>query len=94
MKARVIKAFAGVKDGEIHPTNFEKGDEVSGALAVVAVEQKWAEEIKDEPAAAPEKKLDELTVEELKKLAADKGIDLGTAKLKADIVAVLEAAKV
>lgn len=92
MKARVIKAFDGVKDGAVHPSHFAPNDEIEGALAQVAVAEKWAEEIKDEPALPPEVKLDKMNVEELKKHAADKGIDLGQAKTKADMIAAIEAA--
>lgn len=56
MKARVTKQFAGARDGEIYPKTFQPGDEIEGALAVVGVEQKWAEETKDAPAPEPKPK--------------------------------------
>lgn len=40
---KVIKAFSGVKDGEVQPTAFEVGDSVDGNLAMVAEANGWAE---------------------------------------------------
>jgi hypothetical protein len=42
MQAKVVKAFTGVKDGDVHPVRFNPDDVVEGKLAVVAVEQGWA----------------------------------------------------
>lgn len=50
MKAKVTKAFPGVRDGQIYPERFKPGDIVEGDLAEVAVEQKWAERINEAPA--------------------------------------------
>lgn len=47
----------------------------------------------DKKAAAPETELNSLTVNQLKDLAAEDGIELGTAKTKAEIIAVISAAK-
>lgn len=41
---KVIKAFLGVKDGEVIPQEFQPGDEVDGDLGAVAVREGWAEE--------------------------------------------------
>lgn len=41
---KVIKAFLGVKDGEVIPQEFQPGDEVNGDLGAVAVREGWAEE--------------------------------------------------
>ena len=46
---KAIKAFKGVKDGEIYPTEFEPGDEVPPELEAAAVEL-GAAEGKKEPA--------------------------------------------
>lgn len=59
MKAKVTKPFNGAKDGEVYPTAFKAGDVVEGELAKVAVEQKWADPVKDlvkEEAEKPDKK--------------------------------------
>ncbi len=40
---KAIKAFKGVKDGEIYPTEFEPGDEVPPELEAAAVELGAAE---------------------------------------------------
>jgi len=42
VRAKVTKAFPGVKDGEIYPTQFEVGAEVVGDLARVAIAEGWA----------------------------------------------------
>lgn len=46
MKAKVTQEFPGVEDGKHHPRVIEVGEEISGELAVVAVRNKWATEIK------------------------------------------------
>lgn len=48
--AVVIKAFKGVPDGAIYPIEFRPGDVVTGALAVVAVSEGWADEVPVVPA--------------------------------------------
>jgi len=50
MKATVIKAFRGAKDGEHYPVEFKPGDTVEGELAKVAVAEKWARVGKGKPA--------------------------------------------
>ena len=53
MKAKVIKPFPGCPDGSTRTRTFEKGDEVTGSLAEVAVKEGWAEEVQaKKPAAA------------------------------------------
>jgi hypothetical protein len=47
--AKVVKAFDGVADAQIHPKRFNVGDEVTGALADVAVREGWAKEEKAKP---------------------------------------------
>lgn len=41
--AKVVKAFRGAKDGEVYPTEFNEGDEITGEIARVAIEEGWAE---------------------------------------------------
>lgn len=50
MKAIVEKSFEGAPDGELYPRPFKKGDEVTGDLARVAVQEKWAREVKEQAA--------------------------------------------
>lgn len=40
--AKVTAPFSGCKDGDLHPTRFAPGDEVTGELADVAVREGWA----------------------------------------------------
>lgn len=49
--AKVIKAFAGVPDGEVYPRDFAPGDMVHGDLAAVAVREGWAKPVKPGKAA-------------------------------------------
>jgi len=44
MKAFVIVPFDGVADGEVIPRRFDVGEEIGGALAAVALREKWAAE--------------------------------------------------
>lgn len=41
MKAKCVKSFNGVPDGQIHGRLFEPGDIVSGSLAEVAIAEGW-----------------------------------------------------
>jgi hypothetical protein len=41
--AKVIKAFHGAKDGEVYPQDIQEGEEITGDLARVAIEEGWAE---------------------------------------------------
>ena len=54
MKAKVIKPFRGVKDGEIMPIDFAVGDEVEGDLAQVALDKKWAKPVRQRKSKPPE----------------------------------------
>ena len=42
MKAKVVKPFEGVRDGELYPRRFEVADVVEGDLARVAIAEGWA----------------------------------------------------
>lgn len=44
MKATVIKAFDGARDGSMYPTHWRPGDAIDGDLARVAVREGWATE--------------------------------------------------
>lgn len=46
MRAKVTQEFKGRRDNEAVTTTFHEGDEIEGDLARVAVENKWASEIK------------------------------------------------
>lgn len=48
--AKVTEAFDGVPDGSIYPRRFKVGEPVFGDLAVVAINNGWAEEGDDAPA--------------------------------------------
>ena len=48
MKAKAITAFGGARDGDLYPTRFRPGDLIEGQLALIAVREKWAEEIGSE----------------------------------------------
>ncbi|MEI3850048.1 MULTISPECIES: hypothetical protein [unclassified Ensifer] len=92
MLAKVKVAFPGVPDGLVHPRNFEVGDTVEGDLAAVAVAEGWAEAEEGDDNGAGGVALDKMKVDELKAHAASLSIDLGEAKTKAEIIAVIVAA--
>jgi len=50
MKARVVKPFEGVRDGDLYPRRFEVADVVEGDLARVAIAEGWAEIFEPAPA--------------------------------------------
>jgi hypothetical protein len=50
MKARVVKPFEGVRDGDLYPRHFEVADVVQGDLARVAIAEGWAETLEPLPA--------------------------------------------
>jgi hypothetical protein len=54
MRAKVTKAFPGRPDHEAKTREIAVGEEIEGELAAVAVREQWAEEIKDQPASAPD----------------------------------------
>lgn len=95
MQAKVTVEFMGKPDTEVLARRILVGEEISGELARVAVELKFAEEVAVEPdivETAMAKELNEKTVEQLKALAVEKTVDLGSASKKAEIVAALLAA--
>lgn len=49
--AKVVKAFAGARDGDVYPRDFAPGDLVHGDLAAVAVREGWAKPVKPGKAA-------------------------------------------
>ena len=66
MRAIAIKRFLGVQDGEVMPTVFEEGQEITGDLAKRSVRDNLAREIVPETAAhaaAPESKARKRTPE-------------------------------
>ena len=83
MSLRVFaKTFEGVRDGEIYPSQFSKGDEcppelVPGALALGALERS----------------IDEMTVPQLKAALDDLKIDYAQSAKKEDLVEQLKAAE-
>lgn len=58
MKAKAIKPFPGVRDGQVYPAEIAVGDVIEGDLAAVAVAGGLAEAIADEgePGVAPKAK--------------------------------------
>ncbi len=93
MKAITTVEFKGVADGEIHPKTFKVDDPVAGDLAKVAVENKWAREVRDSVAPTKkEKTVEEMTTDELMTHAAANKIDLKGATKRADIMAAIQAA--
>lgn len=93
MKAKVTKEFPGRPDDEPLARTIVEGEVIFGDLARVAIEIGFAEEVKEgADVSPPEDGLDDLTIAELEALSTDRGVDLGTAKKKAEIVAALRAA--
>lgn len=84
MKATVVKAFPGRPDHEVMTRPIAVGEVIEGDLADVAVCNGWAEEVSDRDTS-----LNNLTVAELKALAAERGIDLAGATKKADMVTAI-----
>lgn len=56
MKAKVTKQFDGQPDNAYVPRTFAVGEEVTGDLARVAIENGWAEDAKPAPAKPAAKK--------------------------------------
>lgn len=56
LKAKVKTAFPGRPDGETVARTIAVGETVEGDLARVAVDHKWAEEIREKPAKGDGKK--------------------------------------
>ncbi|PLX36948.1 MAG: hypothetical protein C0605_07705, partial [Hyphomicrobiales bacterium] len=78
----VKKPFRGVPDGECHPRLFNKGDELTGDLADVAVKNGWAE--KGEGKAEKEAKAKAKADEEAAAAKAKADEEAAAAKAKAD----------
>ncbi|MCX5581329.1 hypothetical protein [Kaistia terrae] len=95
ISAIVVSPFKGVRDGEIYPRDIEVGDTVVGDLAVSALRDGMAElrdGDADHGADTAIVNLGRLKLDELKALAAERGIELGKAQTKAEIIAVLDPA--
>jgi len=97
MKATVTKAFPGRPDHEVMTREIKVGEIIDGDLAHVAIENNWAEKHvsgkgSDADAGDAHTDLEKLTVAELKALAEQKKIDIGTAIKKAEIIAAIQAA--
>lgn len=86
-------AMASVPNGIYTEREIKAKCAVLDSIGEVTVEDAQTEPDTDEDAQTePESPFSEMTVPELKALAEEKGIDLGDAKKKADIIVVLEAA--
>ena len=98
MQVKVTQAFPGRPDGEPLPRQIAVGEIIVGDLAAVALREKWGEEVaaasaeQSTGATSDPPELDDMTVAQLKAFAAEKSIDLGTAELKAEIRATIDAA--
>lgn len=99
MKVIVKTGFSGRPDDEVLAREIKVGEVLTGDLARVAIESEWADVVEPPKAAEPPAPpnppadpLDDMTVEQLKTFAAEKAIDLGEAKLKAEIRAAIDAA--
>lgn len=89
MKVMVTKEFPGRPDAEANVRPIRVGEIVGGELAKVALAEKWGEEVAGDDAESAVD-LSNMTVADLKALASERGVDLGDATKKADIIAVLE----
>lgn len=47
MEARVTKSFWGVPEGDIYPRRYDVGETVTGRMADVALDQRWAAPVID-----------------------------------------------
>lgn len=93
IQAKVTTAFKGRPDEETKVREIAAGEVITGDLARVAVREKWAEEISETAAHVEEDiDLDSMKVDELRAYAADRGIDLGDATKKADLIAAVKLA--
>lgn len=92
MKAKVTKEFPGRPDDEPLARTIVEGEIIQGALADVAVDLGFAEALKEGGSdAVPDDGLEDMTVAQLEELASERAVDLGGAKKKAEIIAVLRA---
>jgi len=96
MKAIVTREFDGRPDGEALARLIPAGELIFGELAQVAIAAGDAELIEEESvevdAADNQPDLDKMTRTDLDALAAERGIDIKTAKNKAEVIALLKAA--
>jgi hypothetical protein len=92
MEAVVTKEFPGRPDSEMHVRTIKVGETITGDLARVAVDEKWAK-AKGGKAEQPANPLAKLTVAELNAMAQDKGIDVSMAGNKAEIIELLDKAQ-
>lgn len=96
MHAKVTVEFPGKPDDEIVSRQISVGEILTGDLAKVAIDNKWAKEVPpntkpgvDEEESPLTKELKGRTVDELKAFAVEKKVELGDATKKAAIIAVL-----
>lgn len=54
-RAKVIKQFPGVEDGEVYPRAIKVGEVIVGSLAEVAIAEKWATKLADDDTGEDEK---------------------------------------
>lgn len=98
MRAIVKTSFDGRPDDEALSRTIAVGETITGDLAAVAAREGWADEEvlapakEEQPPSNAQAELEAQTVDELKALAKERGVDLGEATRKADIVAALVAA--
>ena len=95
MKAIVTHAFTGRPDSEALARLIPEGEVIDGDLAAVAVASGDAEEVATEIVEAPPAvpNLDKMNRTDLDALAAERGVDITSAKNKADVIALLIAAE-
>lgn len=84
LTAKVKKSFPGVPDGQTQPILFEKGDTVTGDLARVAIEEKWASKTKSQAELDAEAKAKEEAEAKAKAEAEAKAKAEAEAKAKAE----------
>jgi hypothetical protein len=82
MQAVVTKPFSGVKDGEVLPREFAKGDTISGDLAEAAVRFKDAKETDESKAARETFDNDIIARDAVAKAAHDRAAMLADGKLQ------------
>lgn len=78
IRAKVTKEFEGVEDGKVYPRTIAIGEEITGALALTAIDEKWAKETK-------ESRADRGAAEDAaeKEIVEQKGRDAAAAALQA-----------
>jgi hypothetical protein len=95
MKAIVTHAFTGRPDNEALARLIPEGEIIAGDLAAVAVAAGDAEEVEpavvETPPGGPD--LDKMSRADLDALAAERGVDIASARNKAEVIALLIAAE-